>query len=311
MISNKFAFLTAGDGPITLKYPQRISSTMLLIKLGGSVITDKGEYNTLNDPVLQRLAGELAGGMPGECVVIHGAGSFGHILAEKYSIQNGWVRSLEGQLGALAGVQRDVRTLNLHVISALMAHDVPAISLPPSAFMKNRNGKLLDSPWFMDVFDDYLDLEAVPVSCGDVVPDTDRGFSIVSGDSIMKMLSARSDVQRAVFVTDVDGIFSSDPKQDPHADLIPVMKSAPSFDRFLEINGVADTSGKMVDVTGGISKKLRAAYAIARNGVEVVLLNGLVEGRLETWLKENTTPDGETVPKEENIPCTLIERCDP
>ncbi len=279
--------------------------SMLLVKFGGSVITDKERYDTLDDPVLQRLAGELSNGLrqsgngkeTEKCILIHGAGSFGHILAKKYAIQRGRDDSVIGQLGALAKVQRDVRTLNLHVISALIARDMPAVSLPPSAFLRNRNGTLEGSPGSMAVFDHYLEMNAVPVSFGDVVPDTATLFSIVSGDTILEVLSGREDVDRAVFVMDVDGICPMDPRRNPGIPPIPVMKNAPTFEKFLAVNDIVDTSGSMVDVTGGIRKKLGAAYEISRNGVEVTLLNGQVPGRLESWLKG------------ESVPTTIIERC--
>src|SRR2546426_9297157 len=62
---------------------------MLLVKLGGSVITVKSKYRTLRGPDLSRLAREIAAGADHETVVVHGAGSYGHILAAKHRLADG------------------------------------------------------------------------------------------------------------------------------------------------------------------------------------------------------------------------------
>src|SRR3989449_7563594 len=85
--------------------------SMLLVKLGGSVITVKSKYRTLRGPDLSRLARELAAGASSETVVVHGAGSYGHILAAKHGLTDGFHDTQ--QLGAVAQVQRDVRALDL------------------------------------------------------------------------------------------------------------------------------------------------------------------------------------------------------
>ena len=56
---------------------------MILIKFGGSVITDKSRYRTFNADVVRRLCKEIRDS--GErVIVVHGAGSFGHVLAKEH-----------------------------------------------------------------------------------------------------------------------------------------------------------------------------------------------------------------------------------
>lgn len=58
---------------------------MIIVKLGGSVITDKAEYRRFRADTVARLASEIASS--GErVIVVHGAGSFGHILAKENAL---------------------------------------------------------------------------------------------------------------------------------------------------------------------------------------------------------------------------------
>ena len=60
---------------------------MIILKLGGSVITRKDASKPTLDPVnLDRIAQEIARANVGELIIIHGAGSFGHLHARKYEI---------------------------------------------------------------------------------------------------------------------------------------------------------------------------------------------------------------------------------
>src|SRR4030067_597890 len=102
---------------------------MLLVKLGGSVITDKAKLRTARPLDLDRLAGGDAPARD-DLILVHGAGSFGHILAEKYSLHKGYHD--DSQLEGVAEVQRDVRGLNLMVVDALRGAGTRPVAIPPS-----------------------------------------------------------------------------------------------------------------------------------------------------------------------------------
>lgn len=65
---------------------------LILIKLGGSVITDKSKPFTARPGAIKRLVGEIkqAGKIyKGKILIGHGSGSFGHTVAAKYKTQEG------------------------------------------------------------------------------------------------------------------------------------------------------------------------------------------------------------------------------
>ena len=62
---------------------------MILIKFGGSVITDKAEYRKFNKETVARLADEIKRSGQ-EVIIVHGAGSFGHVVSKQYNLQKGY-----------------------------------------------------------------------------------------------------------------------------------------------------------------------------------------------------------------------------
>jgi len=245
---------------------------MILIKLGGSVITDKSQYRTFNRDVVRRLCKEIKDSGK-EVVIVHGAGSFGHVLAKEYSLQHGYHDP--EQIPAVARVQYDVRELNHMVIRELLDAGIPAISIPTGSCFMMRDGKLiLDDP---DVLFSASEKGMVPVMFGDVVFDMSKGFGICSGDQIIEVLCDLYDPDRVVFVSDVDGLFDKDPKTNPGAKLLPEVTS--------EILKKVSSTSAVADVTGGVRAKMEAMLRITSSERDCVLVNGAVPGRLCSLLK--------------------------
>jgi len=245
---------------------------MFIIKLGGSVITDKRRKNTFEKVRTQHLVSEIRDAGK-KTIIVHGAGSFGHILAKKYKLHKGFKNS--HQIKALAEVQKDVKTLNLMVLSAFQDQGFNAVSLAPSAFLLNENGavKSFDS----DLFKKYLDMDLTPITFGDVVLDGALKFSICSGDQLMLELARVFKPEKVIFVTDVDGVFSSDPKLNKNAEILPVMDEK-------TFSQIKKSKSNVDDVTGSIYGKMEIMFKIASFGVETQIINGTADSRLRDAL---------------------------
>jgi len=243
-----------------------------LVKLGGSVLTDKAHVTTLRAANLRRLAAEIAASRQ-EVVIVHGAGSFGHIKARKHRLQEGYLD--DEQLPAVAEVQRDVRALNLAVLDALRRAGLRPVSLPPSAIARLDDGALRSLD--LDVFRRYCDLGFTPVTFGDVVLDARRWFAICSGDLLMLALAEAFRPESAIFVADVDGVYTADPKRSRAAKLLREVGPANL--------AAIDTTAKTEDVTGGLGGKLERMIGVARFVDRCVLVNGLKKGRLLAALR--------------------------
>jgi len=242
---------------------------MILVKLGGSVITDKSRLRTFKRSTCERLAREMSHARK-ELAIVHGAGSYGHIEAKKHELHKGFKK--DSQMLHVAAVQRDVRELNLKVLEALISKGIRAVSIPPAASSTFKNGKM--TSFEPDVFSRVLDLQLSPVTFGDVVPDEAMGFSICSGDLMMQSLSESFKPSLVVFCADVDGVFDKDPKRYKNASLLSELDRS-------SLHALRRSEPKLADVTGSIYGKLERMLAISKNCEKCMIVNGNVPGRLE------------------------------
>ncbi|MCK4758377.1 MAG: kinase, partial [Thermoplasmata archaeon] len=179
---------------------------MILVKLGGSAITDKSKELTARVDVISRLTKEIADSGK-KCLVIHGAGSYGHIKAKKYCLKEGTGHPEYRQ--GIIDVQMDVRILNGLVVDAFHAAGMPVASIPAGAMAVFEDGELVELP--ANVFRHYLDIGITPITFGDVVVDRSRGVCICSGDDIMLHLARELGIKKCLFVTSEDGIYPDYP----------------------------------------------------------------------------------------------------
>ncbi len=246
--------------------------SVALVKLGGSVITDKRRYRTFNQGSMDRLTREIASSGK-QVVIVHGAGSFGHMLANEHQLQKGYLN--DSQRIGLAKVQQDVRDLNREVMLSLDRAGVPATSIPPGACALMEGGLLKSME--LGLFHRYLELGITPVTFGDVVLDSQRKFGICSGDQLMLLLAKEFHPRLIVFCADVDGVYTADPNLDKDASLIEQVDRS-------TLESIPRTS-RVTDVTGSIYGKLESMLSLSRMGKSTMVINGLVPGRLAAALR--------------------------
>lgn len=245
---------------------------MILVKLGGSVITDKTRLRAFKKESVTRLAGEISRAGK-RVIIVHGAGSFGHFIAHTYKLHHGYVG--DEQLAGFSKVMCDVRDLNLRVMRVMEREGLNPASIPPSACAELDGGRLVRLD--LDLFERYASIGATPVTFGDVCLDRSRRFGICSGDQLMERLAEHFRPEKVIFCADVDGIFSSDPAADPKARLMSevdrsVLEALPREMRY-------------VDVTGSIFGKIECMLRMACHSGECLVINGNAPGRLESALR--------------------------
>ncbi len=245
---------------------------MLLVKLGGSVLTDKARLRTARRSAIARLTKELAG-LGDDLVVVHGAGSFGHVLARKYAL-NGPAAPTKARGAAI--VQRDVRTLDTLVVDGLLKAGLAPVVLPPSAVLSLDDNRT--ASFDAAAFRDYVHQGFTPVTFGDVVRDATRGVAVASGDILMRELAEVFHPRSVVFAADVDGLFTADPKRSKDAQLLLSVAEA-------DLPLIDFGPAKGADVTGGIEAKVRRMLEIASFADETILVNGNVKNRVRDALR--------------------------
>jgi isopentenyl phosphate kinase len=251
------------------------SAGIVIVKLGGSVITRKREVEKLRPKVLARLAREVAEVRDRRVVLLHGAGSFGHPGASRFGLAlppNEGTSGAERTRGA-AIVAAEVRRLHLAVLRELVRAGASPFSVPMATHARNRAGDLVHidpSPVRA-----ALDAGSLPVSFGDVVPDEAWGSSILSADTIALALAPALGAERVIFVSDVEGVLEGPPGR---------RRSVVRNITFETVAALRPLSGRP-DVTGGIRGKATAMLAIAAAGADAGLISGLSDGAVSRAIR--------------------------
>lgn len=246
-----------------------MKNQMTIIKIGGSVITYKNKIGTIKRKRLEQIADELKSYLEKtneKLIVIHGAGSFGHPLAKKYNISD--PRSIKSTLG-VGLTHASMHRLSLMLCDAFLKRGLPVYPISSGSVLMQKGGRI--SFFKVDLIHNLLKKDIIPVLHGDVVIDEDTQFSICSGDQIVTYISNKLPTRRVFFLTDVEGVFTEDPKSNQNATLIRSLKKREmSKLRF-------STKNTQIDVTGLMEGKLRE---VAKVKVPVLIFNGNKEGNL-------------------------------
>ena len=244
---------------------------LTLVKLGGSLITDKRRPGRSRRQVIARLAGEIAAaGRPGRLIVGHGSGSFGHPAAARYGVHRGARRG--EKLAGVAETQARAATLHRMVVDALIRAGAAPFSLAPSSFMTASAGRPVGLA--LEPLLRALDQGLLPVTYGDVVLDRRQGAAICSTETVfaalVKALRRRGhQVEQAIWLGETEGVYDGEGR------LVEEITAANLGRALRATRGAAGT-----DVTGGMRHRLETAASLARLGVESWILDGRDPGRL-------------------------------
>jgi isopentenyl phosphate kinase len=246
-----------------------------LVKLGGSLITDKTRPESPRTDVIERLAGEIARARrPGRLIVGHGSGSFGHVAARRFGLAQG-IHAAD-QLPGVSLTQERAAALHRIVTAALAAAGALPFSIAPSSSVVSAAGRpvaFADEPLRL-----ALGRGLLPVVYGDVVTDREWGVSICSTERLFDLLARRLPesglpIDRVLWLGETDGVW------DDAGRTIPRISAATFREAAQAIGAPAG-----VDVTGGMLHRVETALGLARLGIPSLILNGLVPGALERAL---------------------------
>lgn len=261
---------------------------LAIIKLGGSLITDKSQPYTLREEQLKRITKEVAEVL-GPCVIVHGVGSYGHVPVINRKLYDGYKKP--EQLPDLSKTMVEVLQLRMTISEAVTeAGLAPVIFLPSNIFFMTE-GEITGH--FSGGLRQYLDLGMTLLIGGDMCADSQRGFSVCSGDKVVQLLSRLLNPRDVIFATDVAGIYTADPKLDPKAELIPQI----SLGRIEEYEKMANQAATP-DITKGMRGKLdeiKRIEPILKAGAEVVILGMTEPGILRRYMNGDS-----------EVPCTRI-----
>ncbi len=118
-----------------------------------------------------------------------------------------------------------------------------------------------------------LEMRVIPIiNENDSVATTE--IAVGDNDTLGAMVAVCARADLLVLLSDIDGLYTADPRRDPHARLIPVVEAITP-----EILALAGKKGSELAV-GGMETKLSAARIATAAGVEMVITNGQEPGNL-------------------------------
>ncbi len=252
----------------------RVKPTVL--KLGGSVITDKEKKLTPDLQAIERLTKEISRANVSHLVLVHGGGSFGHPIAEQYGIAEGYKDA--SQIMGFSITHQRMTKLNKLIVGSLINHNIPAVEVQPSSCVVTKAGRI--ETMEEKPLKKMVEMGFVPVLYGDVVFDSEAGFAILSGDQIVSSLAISLKADRIVMGVDVDGLFTGDPKTDSSARLVRHI----TLEELKKLEPLIGGS-KVTDVTGGMLGKMFELKAAVENGVQTVIVNATEPERVYKALK--------------------------
>jgi len=246
---------------------------LTLLKLGGSLITDKDTPRTPHLEVIHRLAEEIAqfvnANPSSQLIIGHGAGSFAHVPASKYKTRHG-VRSQQEWAGFFE-VWQEARALNHIILDALHQAGLPAISFPPSASITTRDGKV--TAWDLAPLQAALSHQLIPVVYGDVIFDESLGGTILSTEELFTHLAVQLNPRR-ILLAGLNSVCSDFPLCKHTIKFI----TDANFKDYLPILGGSAST----DVTGGMIQKVTDMLKLTHQvpGLEIHIFSSSQQGVL-------------------------------
>lgn len=235
---------------------------MLLIKLGGSIITNKEKPLSPRRKTIENIAKSI-GRIDEPIIIVHGGGSFGHFWSVKYDMHT---KPSKYNTRGVSIVKNSMVELNKIILDIFLKNKLNPYCLPPTDFMTGN--KPIKSK--IKEIEKISKSQLIPVTFGDALWFGNGKSYILSGDKIMTILAKELRPRLTIFVMDVDGIYSNLKKKD----LIHELKGESPI-----------ISDNKMDVTGGMKRKIEEATNISKMGLRVFFVNGNKPERIVNAVK--------------------------
>lgn len=258
------------------------AENLCILKLGGSLLTDKTKPKSIRHDILNQVIQEIVDADE-KLILIHGGGSFGHPIAKKYKISDGIDKSIINQILGLTETHYTMNKLNSIIFKSFLKKFYPCLPIQTSSSFIQDNQQITSHA--IKIIETALDLDILPILYGDILLDVSGSFSILSGDHIIYLLCRdlqRFNVSKVIFAMDIDGIYIKDENEENEYKLAKII-----YKNELKNLELANLENK-IDVTGGIRGKIKAIEKILEFKIPIQLINGLIEGYIYSALKNAT-----------------------
>lgn len=145
-------------------------------------------------------------------------------------------------------------------------HNVAQLLLTAEDIKDPRRSRLVH-----DNLERLLEYKALPIiNENDAVATDEIGIETTIGenDTLSAIVARLVGADELILLSDIDGLYTADPRKDPNATMIPVVREITP-----EIIALAGGSGSSLG-SGGMATKLKAAMIATDAGIDMIIANG-------------------------------------
>lgn len=234
----------------------------IVIKVGTSTLAHKGgRLNIRRVELLCKVLSDIKNA--GHQVILVSSGAIG-MGSGKLGLP-GRPQDMPGKQAAAAVGQCELM-YTYDKLFGQYSHTVAQILLTADDIYDPRRSRYVH-----DTLTRLLEWNALPViNENDAVAIDEIGIHTTIGenDSLSAIVARLVEADLLVLLSDIDGLYTADPKRDPEAKLIPQVDEITP-----EILALAGGAGSSLG-TGGMATKLRAAQIAMEAGVDMIIANG-------------------------------------
>ena len=236
---------------------------MILIKLGGSIITNKEKALSPRKKTIENIVKNLKK-IDEPIIIVHGGGSYGHYWSVKYDMHT---KERKYDLRGVSIVKNSMIELNKIILDSMIKNRLSPYCLPPTDFMTGNKPITKKVKEIEKIAKSGM----IPVTFGDALWYGQNKTYILSGDKIMTHLAKILKPKLTIFALNEDGLYSD-------------LKSKKLIE---ELKGEQPLiSENKMDVTGGMTRKVEEATKIAKMGLKVFFVNGNKPERIVKAVKK-------------------------
>lgn len=224
---------------------------MILIKLGGSIITNKEKPLSPRKKTIENIAKYLKK-VNESIIIVHGGGSFGHYWSVKYDMHT---KPMKYNAYGVSVVKNSMIELNKIILDAFLKNKLNPYCLPPTDFMSGNKPIIKKIKEIEKIANSGL----IPITFGDALWYGQKKTYILSGDKIMTYISKILKPRLVVFALNEEGLYQD-------------LKSKKLIRELKGENPIISKNN--MDVTGGMTRKVQEATKISKMGINVFFVNG-------------------------------------
>lgn len=234
----------------------------IVVKLGGSVITDRDVPYTLNPDMCLALIRKMSAFKRrhphDRIVLILGGGSYGHTPVREFRLETPHGRE-PGSVSRFSRLTIGLYKLVSDFMDVAFDQNIELHSFQSSAMLTCSDGQI--GACFFEGIEHCLRLGGVPLMTGGSVFDDKLGQIVFGSDRVPELIARMYKVTRCIFVSDVQGVIN-------HIDG-GIFDEITSDDHANLFNSIY--TSRKVDVTGGMRGKVEAAMRLTQIGVQSVI----------------------------------------